>query len=145
MSKENEVKKEYLCQYIRAKKRIDNLKNQLLSLQEVEQSAKSQQLSDMPKGSSHNGDLSDLMVRIEQLRGKIRKEIENSIKIRTMIEESIFRLQNEDEVSVLRMKYIEGMGWKEIGTKIHYGRTKIYIIHENALKNIVIREKCEQK
>lgn len=145
MSKENEVKKEYLCQYIRAKKRIDNLKNQLLSLQEVEQSAKSQQLSDMPKGSCHNGDLSDLMVRVEQLRGKIRNEIKESIKTRTMIEESIFELQNEDEVNVLRMRYIEAMEWKEIEVKLDFSRTKIYNIHGNALKNIVIKEKCEQK
>ncbi len=143
MDREIEIKKEYLHQYIQAKKGIDDLKKQLSSLQEVEMSAKSQQLSDMPRGSSYNGDLSDLMVRIEKLKEKIQKEIKRSIEIRVTIEESIFEIPNKDEAKLLRMKYIELMGWKEIALKMHFSRTQIYNIHKNALKNIKIKEYCE--
>ncbi len=143
MDREIEIKKEYLHKYIQAKKGIDDLKKQLSSLREVEMSAKSQQLSDMPRGSSYNGDLSDLMVRIEKLKEKIQKEIKRSIEIRVTIEESIFEIPNKDEAKLLRMKYIELMGWKEIALKMHFGRTQIYNIHKNALKNIKIKENCE--
>lgn len=132
---ENEEKKEYLLQYGKACKRIKNLKEQLISLREVEQSAKIQQLSDMPKGSGRDKDLSDLMVRIEKLREKINDEIMRSARIRTMIEEDILEIEDADQARVLRMRYIELLQWEEISDRMKYSRRQVIYMHGRALNN----------
>lgn len=137
----NKEKKEYLLQYGKACRRIKNLKEQLVSLLEVEQSAKIQQLSDMPKGSSRGKDLSDLMVRIEKLREKINNEIIRSVKIRTIIEEAIFEIEDADQMEVLRLRYIELLQFKEIIDRMKYSEAQVYKIHGNALTNIKLRVK----
>lgn len=138
MKKENEKKKEYLRQYTRSQKRIDNLKEQLLSLRETKQSVRSQQMSDMPKGSSRDKDLSDLMVKIEELDEKIKDEMVKSAKTKIMIEEDILSLQNEDEARVLRMRYIESRQWEEIENRMKFSRRQVLYIHGRALNNLKI-------
>lgn len=138
MKKENEKKKEYLRQYTRSQKRIDNLKEQLLSLRETEQSVRSQQMSDMPKGSSRDKDLSDLMVKIEELNTKIKDEMIRSAKTKIAIEEDILSLQNEDEARVLRMRYIESRQWEEIENRMKFSRRQVLYIHGRALNNLKI-------
>ncbi len=138
MKKENEKKKEYLRQYTRSQKRIDNLKEQLLSLKETEQSVRSQQMSDMPKGSSRDKDLSDLMVKIEELNKKIKDEMIRSAKTKIAIEEDIFSLRNEDEARVLRMRYIESRQWEEIENRMKFSRRQVLYIHGRALNNLKI-------
>lgn len=142
MKKENERKKEYLRQYARSQKRIDNLKEQLSSLREIEQSVRSQQMSDMPKGSSHDKDLSDLMVKIEKLNEKIKAEMVKSAKTKIAIEEDIFNLQNVNEARVLRMRYIESLQWEEISAKTKYSKRQTLRIHGNALKNFKDVTQC---
>lgn len=142
MKKENEKKKEYLRQYGKSQKRIDNLKEQLLSLKETEQSVRSQQMSDMPKGSSRDKDLSDLMVKIEELDEKIKDEMVKSAKTKIMIEEDILSLQNEDETRVLRMRYIESRQWEEISAKTKYSKRQTLRIHGSALKNFKDVTQC---
>lgn len=131
-----EEKKEYLNSYRNVRKRIINLREQLESLREIERSAKSQQLSDMPKGGgSGQQDLSDLMVKIEELREKISDKIWEANKIRVNIEDTIASIQNADEQRVLRMRYIELKGWDEISIEMEYSRRQIFNIHGNALQN----------
>lgn len=131
-----EEKKEYLNSYRNVRRRIINLREQLESLREIERSAKSQQLSDMPKGGgSGQQDLSDLMVKIEELREKISDKIWEANKIRVNIEDTIASIQNADEQRVLRMRYIELKGWDEISIEMEYSRRQIFNIHGNALQN----------
>lgn len=132
-----EEKKEYLNSYRNVRKRIINLREQLESLREIERSAKSQQLSDMPKGGgSGQQDLSDLMVKIEELREKISDKIWEANKIRVNIEDAIAGLQNADEQRVLRMRYIEIKRVGVISEELGYSPRQINRIHGNALKKI---------
>lgn len=133
---EYEAKKEYLMSYRIACRRIDNLKEQLESLREVEQSAKSQQVSDMPRGGTGQQDLSALMARLEELRTKINDEIIESQKIRIDIEETISGIEDSMEQKVLRLKYIAGLKWKEISKRIDYSYRQTLNIHEKALKKL---------
>ena len=131
-----EEKKEYLNSYRNVRKRIINLKEQLESLREVEQSAKVQRLSDMPKGGSGQQDLSDLMVQIEELRGKISDKIMEANRIRANIENTIASVQDADEARVLYLRYIEQKRWNEISEKMKYSYRQIHRIHGRALKKI---------
>lgn len=134
---EYEAKKEYLMGYRIACRRIDNLKEQLESLQEIEQSAKSQQLSDMPRGGgSGQQDLSVLMTRLEELRAKINDAMAESNKIKLEIEETLWTLKNTEEVKVLRLRYIYFMKWEEIAEMTKYSCSHIRRIHKKAIKNL---------
>ncbi len=134
---EYEAKKEYLRGYLRACRKIDNLREQLESLWEVEQSAKTQRLSDMPKGGgSGQQDLSVLMGRLEELRTEIHNKINESLKVRFDIEHTILELKDDMEQEVLWLRYIKIMKWREICNKTGYAEANIYRIHTNAINNL---------
>ena len=111
--KENEKKKEYLWGYRNACKRLAVLEEQLQSIRQVEQAAKTQQLSDMPKGGGHQTDLSDLLVKIENWQRMIEEAKVNAMSIKVDIE-------------------------TKIAETMHCHISTVHRIHGNALKNIKI-------
>lgn len=130
----NEEKKEYLNEYKLASKKVVALQEQLESLREVEQSAKVQKLSDMPKGSSQS-DLSDLMIRIEKLQEKIDKALTKCMEKKLEIEESLICLVDDEEARVLRYRYIKLLGWREIAKRLDYSVRHVQRIHGRAIEN----------
>lgn len=135
-------KKEYLMSYKKACKRIESLKEQLNSLQEIEQSVRSQQISDMPKGGGRQQDLSDLMVKLEDLQIQIADAITESCKIKLEIEEALWKLEDPGEARVLRFRYIYFMPWEEISRTMNYSRKQIQRIHQKAIQNLKDVPQC---
>lgn len=133
---EYQSKKEYLTGYRKACKKIESLKEQLESLLEIEQSVRSQQLSDMPKGSNRHQDLSDLMVKLEDLQAQIADAITDSCKIKLEIEEALWKLDDPEEARVLRFRYIYFMTGREISSTMSYSPRQIWRLHDNAIKNL---------
>ncbi len=133
---EYQSKKEYLTGYRKACKKIESLKEQLDSLREIEQSIKSQQLSDMPKDSNRHQDLSDLMVKLEDLQAQIADAITDSCKIKLEIEEALWKLDDPEEARVLRFRYIYFMTGREISSTMSYSPRQIWRLHDNAIKNL---------
>ena len=133
---EYQSKKEYLTGYRKACKKIESLKEQLESLREIERSIKSQQLSDMPKGSNHHQDLSDLMVKLEDLQAQIADAITDSCKIKLEIEEALWKLDDPEEARVLRFRYIYFMTGREISSTMSYSPRQIWRLHDNGIKNL---------
>lgn len=133
---EYQRKKEYLAGYRKACKKIESLKEQLESLLEIEQSVRSQQLSDMPKGSNRHQDLSDLMVKLEDLQAQIADAITDSCKIKLEIEEALWKLDDPEEARVLRFRYIYFMTGREISSTMSYSPRQIWRLHDNAIKNL---------
>ncbi len=130
----NEEKKEYLNEYKLSCKKVVALQEQLESLREVEQSAKVQKLSDMPKGSSKS-DLSNLMIRIEKLQEKIDTALAKCIEKKLEIEESLICLVDDEEARVLRYRYIKLLGWREIAKRLDYSVRHVQRIHGRAIEN----------
>ncbi len=129
---ENEKKKEYLSSYKNLCRKLQSLEEQLQSLREVEQSAKIQQLSDMPKGGRQT-DLSDYIVKIDKVILKIiwAKEDLNNRKLE--IEDKITSIENGLESDVLRKRYLELKTWERIGSELGYSSRQIINIHGKAL------------
>lgn len=134
----NEEKKEYLNEYKLACKKVVALQEQLESLREVEQSAKVQKLSDMPKVSSQS-DLSDLMIRIEKLQEKIDTALAKCIEKKLEIEEALNCIEDGEEARILRYRYIRFMRWEEICGELNYSSAQIHRIHSKALNNFKMR------
>lgn len=133
---EYQSKKEYLTGYRKACKKIESLKEQLESLREIEQSIKSQQLSDMPKGNNRHQDLSDLMVKLEDLQAQIADAVTDSCKIKLEIEGTLWKLEDPEEARVLRFRYIYFMDWGELGGMMGYSPRQAQRIHKAAIKKL---------
>ena len=114
------------------------LEEQLKSIRKVEQAAKTQQLSDMPKGGGHQTDLSDLLVKIENWQRKIDEAKVTAMSIKVDIETKIAEMSDPDEQSVLQLRYIKDKKWTKIAETMHCHISTVHRIHGNALKNIKI-------
>lgn len=131
----NEQKKEYLKSYKHLCDKLKSLEEQLQSLREVEQSAKIQQLTDMPK-SHKQTDLSDIMVQIEVLFTKIVQKRAECMKRKLEIESCIADIQYGIEADILRKRYIEFKTWEQICVEIEYSWMQTHRLHSKALNNL---------
>ena len=137
MTEESEKKKEYLNSYRNLCRKLQSLEDQLRSLREVEQSAKIQKLSDMPKGNRQT-DLSDLMVKEEVLFTKIVRMKADCLERKLEIENCIVNMQDGLESTILHKRYIEVKPWEQICVDINYGWRQTHRLHEKALNKLHI-------
>lgn len=133
-----EWKEEQLKSYKQKKKKLRNLKEQKEELDEKIKSVKAILYSGMPKGSNKKTDLSDCMVKMEELEEEIA-QMENEINCAFLrIEKSIKDLENPDESSLIHSRYINGEKWEEISKKTGYSIVHLHRIKKRALSNIKI-------
>lgn len=118
-------------------KKLKSLEDQLQSLREVEQSAKIQQLSDMPKGGKQT-DLSDVMVKLEVVFTKIIRTRAECLDKKLEIESRIADMGDGIEADILRKRYLEFKTWEQICVEIGYSWRQTHYIHSNALSNFKI-------
>ena len=78
------------------------------------------------------------MVRLERIQQKIaKKKAELRLK-RLEIEEKIINIQDGQQSEVIRLRYLELLGWKEIRSKLDVSERQVYILHGEALQAIEI-------
>lgn len=130
----NEQKKEYLKSYKHLCDKLKSLEEQLQSLREVEQSAKIQQLTDMPK-SHKQTDLSDIMVQIEVLFTKIVLKRAECMKRKLEIESRIADMPDGIEADILRKRYLELKTWEQICVDLDYSWRQTHRLHSKALSD----------
>lgn len=134
----NEAKKAYLNEYKRITLKIISLEEQEATIRAEMESAKNQEISDMPRGGGSKSDLSDYMVRLERIQQKIvQKKAELRIK-RLEIEEKIINIQDGQQSEVIRLRYLELLGWKEIRSRLDVSERQVYILHGEALQAMEI-------
>jgi len=134
---DNDKKKEYLKSYKKLCDKLKSLEDQLQSLREVEQSAKIQQLSDMPK-AHRQADLSDVMVKIEAIYTKIIRLRAECIEKKLEIESRIADMPDGIEADILRKRYLEFKPWEEICVELNYSWRQTHYLHSRALSNLKI-------
>lgn len=129
---DNDKKKEYLKSYRNLCKKLESLEEQLQSLREVEQSAKVQSLSDMPRGSKQL-DLSDYMVRIDVVFTKIIRARADCLKRKLEIESRIADMPDGIESDILHKRYLEFKPWEQICVDVGYSWMQTHRHHSKAL------------
>ena len=134
---ENDKKKEYLKSYKNLCAKLKSLENQLQSLRELEKSAKIQKLSDMPKGTKQM-DLSDYIVKIEEVYTKIVRLRAECLERRLEIESRIAEMGNGIEADILRKRYIEFKPWEQICIEIGYSWMQTHRLHSRALADFIL-------
>lgn len=133
---ENDKKKEYLLQYRKAERREQNILEEIQELR-ADKLFPSVSMDGMPKGSGQ-ADLSDFVALMDELIEELKGERLYKVKLRMEIERKIKRMDDTDEADMLRMRYLRGMKWGEIMTKIGYCRAQVNRIHGKALEHFEI-------
>ena len=130
---ENEKKKEYLRSYRKSLRRENEILEEIQKLR-ADKMFPSVSYDGMPSGSSQQ-DLSDYVVLIDEQIELLKKERLERAKKRKEIEERIRAIKDDDEQSVLRMRYIKGMKWEETADELRYTQRRILQIHGEALED----------
>ena len=115
MSVDTETKLAFLLRYSQMKERILLLIERKRAYEEDIYGLKSPTLSDMPK-STHKTDLGDKVVKLLSVTADIDNEIRELTSKMEYIKSVIYRIQNYRLLSILELKYIDGMQRKQIAS-----------------------------
>lgn len=133
----NEQKKAYLGRYLASKRREQELRLALESL-EAEYGLQSPRFDGMPHGGDGK-DLSEFAVRYDKEYTALLRILNESLKIygeiTTAIEESDC---NETETCILRYRYIHGYTWERIAVTMDYSYQWVCELHGRALQKFKI-------
>ncbi len=132
----NQRKKDYLNGYRDAKRREKLLCEQIQQLR-LDAMFPCLQGDGMPRGSGQS-DLSDYMVRYDDLMEELNKEALETKKKYTEIHKAVRRMKDEEEKEILERKYLMRQTWEEIAKELGYDRSTIFRKHGDALKNFEI-------
>ena len=136
----NEKKKEYLNGYKYAKRREKRILEQIQQLR-LDAMFPCLQGDGMPRGSSQS-DLSDYMVKHDELMKELKQERLDAITEQTNIHRAIRKMKDEEEKEILERKYLMRQTWEEIAESLGCDRRTAIRKHENALKKFEIPESC---
>lgn len=132
----NEQVKKWLRRYGNAKREIKRYTEELNELIESQEGASAITYSDMPKGSGSQADLSDYMIRRQELQQKIWNARYRRIVVFDEMHDAIEQLPTVDERDVIFYKYIKEMDWEDIAKRIGKETRQAFRYHGNALKNL---------
>lgn len=113
MSVDTETKLAFLLRYTQMKERILILLERKRAYENDIYGLKSPTLSDMPK-STHKTDLGDKVVKLLSVTADIDNEIIELTNKMEYIKSVIYRLNNYRLLSILELKYIDGLPRKQI-------------------------------
>lgn len=134
----NEKVKKWLWRYGNAKRDIKRYTEELNELIESQEGASAITYSDMPKGSGSQADLSDYMIRRQELQQKIWNARYRRIVVFEEMHDAIEQLPTVDERDVIFYKYIKEMDWGDIAKRIGKKTRQTFTYHGSALKNLYI-------
>ena len=75
-------------------------------------------------------------VMVDELRVNWQKTIDEYLTLVMRVEKAILKVVHPDQRSVLRLRYIDGLAWKEVGEQVHYSITQCKRLHGQGLKNL---------
>ena len=138
----NDKKKEYLNKYLDCVRSVKRIEEQISELR-YSIMCPSVKTSDMPTSSNNQKDLSDYIVKSDKLVSEMLKKRYERIAIYTDIFRRIENLDDEDERTVLTLRYIKGLKWEKIALEISVEWATVHRIHARALRHFEMPEEKE--
>lgn len=122
--------KAYLRSYIPALRYAEKCFRELDSVEDI--SIRSPKMDGMPRSPGLHG-LDDQIAWIEAVREKAEKARAKVLAMLDDIEDRIEALENYDQRTVIKLRYIYGMEWTEIANEMSWSTRTVYNIHGRAL------------
>lgn len=139
----NERKKEYLRSCRVYMRRIREKEDALAKIELEKQNAHAMEYSGMPHGAGSRADLSNYIVECERLLEEIVRTKNEYSKKRNEIMAAVHAMENMEYAELLELRYMEGLGWKEIAKKMGYERSTIFKKHGKALAEFEMKGEKE--
>ena len=76
----------------------------------------------------------DVVARIVDAERELDEKIDRMIALRTEIQETISRVQDERMRVLLELRYLNGRTWEDVAEEMNYTTRNIYNLHSAALK-----------
>lgn len=125
----------YLLRYRWNKKRIRRLAEQIEELRTRKAYPGSPSLDAMPHGSNPS-DLSDYASRLDELERRLGEEQVAADRAALEVIETINRLADEDEKSVLTLYYVRGYRWDRVAVEVSYSWRHVLRLRDQAVKHL---------
>lgn len=97
-------------------------------------------LSDMPKAKNKK-DLSDYIVQCEELENRIIISRKRAIERFSEVQRQIELLEDENEKTVLTLRYLRNYNWEKICEWVMYSWKQVHRIHLKALQNFELKKR----
>lgn len=131
-------------QYLKQGYRLDELiKSDVEELELLNRSIDGVSSFSFDKEPVQNGDLPSSptersLFKIEALKEKINREIDDFIDLKDQIREAINSMTDPDERLILRSRYILFKSWDEIQVIVKRERAQTFALHQSALNHFKV-------
>lgn len=132
--------KEYLLRYSKAYREAKDTELRMAQIRLKYGAPSAIEYSDMPRAHSTEHDLSDYMVKMDELTDHLISKYTRCMGIEVDILERLDRMEKQEEREVLRMRYVDCLKWQDIADKLHYTYRNVTRIHGRALLNFPMDE-----
>ena len=133
--------KAYLEQAMYLDKTIDRKIREIESLRALAQKT-SGVLSNMPRSTSPDMQpLETVTAKIVDLEMEVALDIDMLVDLKRELTDVINQVQNQEYQNLLALRYLCGESWDRIAQDMGYCLRRIYQIHEDAIKSIVVTER----
>ncbi len=137
--------KEYLSQAYRLDQRIDAKIEQVMSLRNLAAKATSTLSDAMPSGTRNIHRMEDIIMRIIDLEDEINADIDALVALKREIVSTIKSVPNLEYQILLELRYLCFKPWEQIAVEMGYGIDNVFRLHQKALKDLEVGEKCTVK
>ena len=137
--------KEYLSQAYRLDQRIDAKIEQVMSLRNLAAKATSTLSEVAPSGTRNIHRMEDIIMRIIDLENEINADIDALVALKREIVSTIKSVPNLEYQILLELRYLCFKPWEQIAVEMGYGIDNVFRLHQKALKDLEVGEKCTVK
>ena len=97
-------------------------------------------ISDMPRGGGRT-DWTDTLAHAMELEERLADDVSDMIATKSLIRNAIDQVEDGRYRLLLEKRYIIGKSWRAIAREMNYDESWIYVMHQRALKKVVVPEK----
>lgn len=127
--------KEYLLQYKHIQREIEDIDRRMAQIRLKYAAPSAINYSDMPKAHNSEHDLSDYIVKMDELTDYMISKYTRLRGIEVDIYLRVDRMENQQERECLRFRYIDGMTWTQVADALCTTERNVYFIHGRALRH----------
>ena len=129
----------------RLDQRIDAKIEQVMSLRNLAAKATSTLSDAMPSGTRNIHRMEDIIMRIFDLENEINADIDALVALKREIVSTIKSVPNLEYQILLELRYLCFKPWEQIAVEMGYGIDNVFRLHQKALKDLEVGEKCTVK
>lgn len=124
-----------LSEYRSLRREIESLKERRARIM-ADLTRVTQVISDMPRGGSGDDKLLRAMAKLDEIDRELGETVDRYIDTCGEILTDIEGLGDSTAREVMRLRYVDGLSWGRIARKLHYSKSRLYVIHRRALEEL---------